>query len=280
VHALVTRITQVKFSDAVVFFKDDFLKKYDLEDYADKSQPSLFYGCYTDEDVEALRKHEGPKVMLWRGSDAMDKRRLLAVKRIDLCYHVANSIFTSKDLARRGIPHVQLPVTPVDYSTLGFVPCKKGNAIYVYTSLGRPAFYGEKVCDKLRAEFRDIEFIICHANSHSREALLKIYERCFLGLRLVKHDGLPNTVIELSLMGRRTVHNGELPGSLPYAKLKDIRAHITRERETIGTIDAGLHAATLEYLQLPSDWLDLGFYETRCRVPERSLFRRWRSLRD
>ena len=50
-----------------------------------------------------------------------------------------------------------------------------------------------------------------------------------MGLRLTNIDGLPNTVLEMGLMGRHCIHNGNTPNSLNYKSVEDIINHINNE---------------------------------------------------
>jgi len=270
-----TRFEQARVSDCLRWAKGPFLKKFHLADFASYRKPAVFFGCYGPTDLFALRRHYGPKLLIWGGTDAMNSRIVRGTLRCRDCYHVAISDYISKDLERFAIPHVRLPVTPVDHDVYDLGPCVKGDAIYVYTSPGRPEFYGQPIIETLQREFPEIEFIVCHQKSYSRERLCGIYKKCFMGLRLVEHDGLPNTVVELGLMGRYTVHNGGLPSSLPYANIDDIRKHIVQQRETIGTIDRDVARRTSEYIALPPDWLDVEYYANRCEPAKTTRSHLW-----
>lgn len=43
----------------------------------------------------------------------------------------------------------------------------------------------------------------------SPDKVKKLYEKCFIGLRLTKHDGNSNTVQELGLHGIKCCYNGD-----------------------------------------------------------------------
>jgi len=253
------QILQARTSSALEFFEAEFLRKYGLRAYDSQTDPALFFGCYGKQDIEVIRKHRSFKVVLWGGSDAMNPKNIRAVRGASGCFHVAISRFVESDLARLRVPCVRLPISP---RLLGkdFAPCPKGPSIYVYTSAERPGFYGAEMVERLRQKYSSTPFIVCTASSHNTARLIQVYRECFLGLRLVPHDGLSNTVIELGLMGRKTVHNGDLPGSLPYSSFDDICGHIEKERQQVGRSDAALAHATRRYLELPSDWLTTEFY--------------------
>jgi hypothetical protein len=252
-------IAQARVSPALAFFEEEFLRKYDLRRYSSPRDPALFFGCYGQKDIEVIRKHRGFRVVLWGGSDAMYPRNIKALEGLRDCFHIAISQFIERDLADRALPFVRLPVSP---RLLGedFAPGPKGPALYVYTSAERPEFYGAETVQKLREKYSNIEFITCTATSHGKAALIDVYRQCFLGLRLVPHDGLSNTVVELGLMGRRTVHNGGLPGSLPYSSFEEVCGHIAREQQEVGRTDVALADATRRFLELPPDWLTTEFY--------------------
>jgi len=269
-------IRQVRTSGAVAFFGEEFQRKFGLLPYRSRTAPALFFGCHWREDREAIRAHRGIRVILWAGTDAMDPARIRAVRRLPRCYHIAISEFIAQDLARLDVPFVRLPISP---RILGeeFVPWPKGPALYCYTSPTRPAFYGEHHLPAIQERFPDLEIILCSARTYATAELISVYRRCFLGLRLVPHDGLPNTVIELGLMGRRTVHNGDLPGSLAWSTVDDVCDHIERERSRVGEVDATLSQATRQALELPPDWLTTAYFMQRVG-PGSTRGRWWRFL--
>ena len=82
-----------------------------------------------------------------------------------------------------------------------------------------------------------------------------------MGLRLIDHDGLSNTVVEMGLMGRKTVHNGSVPACLRYRNIDDIFNHIEIERRKIGSVQTEVSEATKRYVTLPKGWLDRSFWK-------------------
>jgi len=95
------------------------------------------------------------------------------------------------------------------------------------------------------------------------EKLRKIYERCFCGLRLTKHDGLPNQVIEMGVMGRRTIYNGDIPGSISWNKnnIDEIIKNIDIESQKIGTINYEVSNNIKNFIDVKNDWLDTKFWK-------------------
>ena len=87
-----------------------------------------------------------------------------------------------------------------------------------------------------------------------------LYNKCFIGLRLVPHDGLASTVQELGLMGIKCVHNGNSPSALNYNTISDILSHIEKEAKTIGTKDEKLAEEVKKYLTIPNTFFNVDTY--------------------
>lgn len=254
------KFVQAQVAPAVRFFAADLRIKFQLEEYHDVTAPAVFFGCYSAPDLELIAAHRGPRLLVWMGSDALNAALVRKAAGLKPCHHVAISSFIATDLASARIAFFRLPVTG---KTMGheFQPSPKGPAVYVYYgNTARANFYGLDKVRELEARFPDLEFICCAQDSHPREKLVEIYQACFLGLRLVPHDGLPNSVVELGLMGRKTVHNGDLPGSLTWRSLEDVSEHIRRERRAVGQTDHALAVATRRAIELPEAWLETAYY--------------------
>ena len=252
-------------------FKQSFLKKYKLKSIREYgintntayNNPCVYFGAYTMADINAIKNNQSDfKIVLFGGSDAMRQRNLRRLKAIPNLKFAAISKYISEDLARLGIEHKLVPITPVDHSTLNLELAPLGKDVYVYTSPFNPNFYGARIYESLIKMMPDIKFHICTHKSFSRERLINIYKRCFMGLRLVEHDGLPNTVIELGLMGRRTAHNGGLPSGIPWRDTKDLINIIKMEQKKVGKLpDKNIRLMTQDHLNNSVDWLKREYWE-------------------
>lgn len=260
-----------------------------LRDYENDYLPAIFFGIWSDEDLNLLRKNKSLKIIIWSGGDinAADYRedyvreRILRnvseIRALSKVIHVSKSPFIAKSLAEFGIPYIETPFCPIDFDL--YKPVKKGNSIYIYTAPSRESYYGFDWYDKVVEKYKDINFIFacCKAGYdfinatgyqskydvryyEEEELIDTVYSQCFLALRLTRHDGIANTVQELGLMGIRSVHNGSSPSSLKYKTLEDLYRHIDNERETIGTCDEVLATEVRRYLTLPPDFYKTGFY--------------------
>lgn len=251
-HDRKSRIGQLRVSRGVVFFRQKLIDKYGLNEYSSLDDPAVFYGMYDRADYLAALKHRGHLTILWRGNDARQipgyARCLLRIMR---ARHIANSEFTSESLRRAGIPHSVLPITP----TINIKnPQPRGDAIYFYTSKVPGNTYGDAYVEDLKGIIPQ-KIIIAHSQSHTGDELKDIYKSCFIGLRLTKHDGLPNTVCEMGLMGRRCIYNGILPNAIPYRSLDDIVRAIHAEYENRFEDNSGIADAMHDFLDIGDSWL-------------------------
>ena len=89
----------------------------------------------------------------------------------------------------------------------------------------------------------------------------EIYKSSFIGLRLTPHDGLPETVLEMGMMGRRCVWNGDFPGCYRWETEQDIIDAILKERENIGKTNYKLVEDINNYMEQGNDWLKTKYYE-------------------
>jgi hypothetical protein len=247
-------------------------KKYDLQEYHDKVQPAIFYGFFTAAPP-VVANHRSIGVILWAGTDAL---RIVQLKkgvriprheivekvlRMQNVYHICRSECIRKDFEFCGLPYKFVRVSPA-YPGL-FSPKPLGPCIYCYGHKFKPEKYGADKVQKLREIFSDIEFLSKDLVNESvpYEKMHLLYAQCFLGLRLTTHDGLPNSVLEMGLMGRRSVYNGDIPGAIPYNSFDDIVNAIKEERKKVGSPgDLEISNQVRTMLDISEDWLDTDFY--------------------
>jgi hypothetical protein len=239
---------QIRVSNSIGFFKNKITKKYGLIEYNNNIEPTVFFGMYNNDDYNAFVKHKGEKVIVWAGTDALN----LTLKKawhdiISESQNVAISSFIHETLNSINIPNYIRPITP----TMNTINTKlKGEFIYwYYNSDSKKKMYGGDIIDEIEKATK-YKFIKVKTDSFNEEELKGIYEKCFLGLRLTEHDGLSNTVVELGLMGRYCIHNGDTPNSIKYDKndIKSIIKLIDNEYLNVGKIDYDLSKKMYEYL--------------------------------
>lgn len=247
------RIKQMYVSQAVSFFKQKLLEKYNLISYRDRKKPVIFNGLYTPSDYHKLIKHKSHKTVIWCGTDAMRiKKHHHLLKKAGTVRHIAKSTFISKTLDKYNIKHIILPITP---SSLSKNYKEKGECIYSYTGNNR-LFYGGNLIDQIKGKVK-YKIIEAARSTFTSDKVYEIYEKCFMGLRLTKHDGLPNTVLEMGLMGRSCVHNGNIPNALPYTNLQSIIDHINDEYKRRHENSEDLVDKVYEFLNIGEEWLNI-----------------------
>lgn len=246
------RIKQGRVSSSVGF---PFLTKYGLCQYTDPNAPAVFFGCYlpsASQDVRTILNHKGIGLLVWCGTDAlqMTAREWYYIKKRKNIRHIAIGKYIANDLKKQGISYISLPLFP---GQLERNPCPMGGYVYIYTGKHNRDFYGARILRQLR-KATDWQFIEGRGQ-FGRDEMKGVYRRCFVGLRLTKHDGLPNTVIELGLMGRKCVYNGGLPGSIPWSSVGDIVRAINTESKMIGQVNQQQADAMYNYLNIGDEWL-------------------------
>jgi len=253
------RINRCKLNNDQSIFKS-LLKRYDLKRYkysTDKNKPCVFYGLYAT-DIDKFQRHKSLIVLVWRGTDATHKDRVKLAKKKTNVKHIAISSFVQQDLDAFSIKYKKIPITSTDISS--FHPCAIGDEIYVYVPKKRREFFGSHIIDELKSKCKFKINVVESSGQYSREELKKVYERCFIGLRLTPHDGLPNQVVEMGLMGRKNIYNGDTPNAISWKNVDDILDTIDRESKNVGLVDCDTASAMRNYVTVSDFWLDTGYW--------------------
>jgi hypothetical protein len=237
-----------------------FIKRNKMIPYENKKKPVVFFGLY-HVDLRKLDRHKSTLILVWRGTDIILPGHLDAAinSKVDV-KHVAISSFIEEDLKARGIRYKFLPLVGGDMK--GFASTRLGKEIYVYIPKTRYKFYGGHIVDKLKKKCKYKINISSSCNTYSRKQLHQVYNRCFCGLRLTPHDGVANQVVEMGLMGRKTIFNGVTPSSIPWEDDVDkILESIEKEAEKIGTIQKDLSKKVKDFYIVNDDWLNIEYWE-------------------
>lgn len=249
------RVNQVRISESVKFFKDKILKRYNFDEYSNINDGCVFWGMYRDEDFNYLKNHKGKKIVVWRGSDAMNSAKYSKqILELDNIIHYSISSFTYNSLKKNKIQSILKPIRPTDiYKN----PAPRGNSIYFYHGSGKDSakkFYGGDLLSEIKKNV-PYRIIVAGHQTYNETQLNEIYRKCFLGLRLTEHDGLPNTVCELGLMGRNCIHNGDLPNCIKYNNIDDIIFNINKEYHLRNFDSSEIVNQVYDYLNIGDDWL-------------------------
>ena len=225
-------VSQVKISKSLHLFSDRFKKNFNLKEYNDKFKPCLFFGIYREEDLEALKNHEGIKYIIWGGSDINIKlenhsKIISEVMTLNIDEHFA----ISKDIQNR-LKQLDKDSKLVYFDLVDdnlFKPIKNyGDKIYIYNGFkkGRENIYGKKVYDEVVKRIPEFEYIYSNDLNLSYEKMPDIYRKCFIGLRLTEDDGNANTVQELEKMNIPIIHNGDSKYAKKWKNVDDVELEI------------------------------------------------------
>lgn len=199
-----------------------FSERYGLLSYTNPDAPLIQFGLYNLPDLDIFLHHRGPQSLIFQGGDARDLSPqwadLLKTKPVRL---IAISRDISQHLAKYDLPHEIIPAAATPPIPAYEPP---GKHIYFYSSDRTPSgleFYGHHHLAEIKRK-TGLIIIETHSGQYNRNELHSIYKECFVGLRLTQVDGLPNTNLQLGLMGRPCVFNGEIPGSQWWDNTSDI----------------------------------------------------------
>jgi hypothetical protein len=207
---------------------------------------------YDDKDYNLLSIWYAPVIIVWCGTDTtMINAQRAKILRNCKITHIVKSWFCANDLKKWNIKH---SILPISWQNFNLKPYPRGENIYHY---GSGKGYGESYLPLIQKE-TGLNIIKATNKTYSKEALQKVYESCFIGLRLTAHDGLPNTVLELGMMGRRSIYNGRIPGSIPWNNLDDICASILDEYAVRRFNDTEMVSQNIKrFIDIDDKWLNV-----------------------
>lgn len=258
-------------------FRKPMKKKYGLDNFfyqKDKqsSEPCVFFGFYFNRDLtKMLHQRTGIIVIVWAGSDSMRGNKDYGAlsymrKNKHRVFHIAYSHWIKSDLDAMGLEYFEIPVFPVTFEQFKVAPL--GDCVYHYTSQNgfRRSFYGTDTVQQIQkrvgnGHILSGKFIITTFNAYKRNILHTVYEKCFIGVRLTDHDNMALSCVEMALMGRRSIFNGNIPGAIHYSDRSEVYDLIMSEYQ-YDEPDRLVAEETLDFINLDQgQWLDTKFYE-------------------
>ena len=249
-----------------------FKIKYGLSNYVpdfDRDGPLVVFGCYTKAAADWVIKHRGLTVIVWSGSDAMHlkKWKFLTDYLLDnqeRVFHIAYSKWIIEDLEAVGLRYIKRPVFPVTFEWLKFEPEHEG-MIYHYHSRSKGAmreFYGTDMVDDLEKRNRlpFVKTAFGHVGMKSRQ-LYDYYKKSSFGVRLTPHDNMALSCVEMGLMGRYSIFNGNIPCALNYGDRDNARAMIIEMAKNMPQPDKLLAEEMREFVHDDQKWLNTEYYD-------------------
>ena len=285
------RITKLYCPWDTTNFGPQMLKKYGMSYYDprssnDKKLPMVSFGCYAIATKVDIMNHPGLTVIVWSGSDSTrlhecgDFVRYLT-ENTDRVFHIAHSHWIQTDLEYFNIPYIDRVVFPVDLSGFKFEE-QVGTKVYHYGSKQREWYYGSHLMRELRTRWEKPQqfpkVVITETGGYSQGELYKIYKDCFVGVRLTEHDNMALSCVELGLMGRWSIFNGNIPCAIEYGQNyttydpRTRREWVYQDESLLGKVagmildmdrepDPFLAELMREFVEDNEDWLDTKFWE-------------------
>ena len=239
------------------FFAERMKRKFGLSEFTDWDQPVVLYGMYKDEDFDALKKIKGG-VIVWCGTDARvlnASRAAILKSRPDVrSYAKSKDVYSS--LIKWGVRSEILPVTSTE---LNIEVKPRGEWVYCYVCSDNDKMYAKykmSILKKLAKELK-YKFIFTTIKKYKPKDLMRVYEKCFIGVRLLDHDGLSNSILEMGLMGRRTVSNSGAPGTIHWGSFKKLKNTIINEYRHRKQDNHLIHDEVRKYIDIGDKWLEV-----------------------
>lgn len=243
-------------------FAEAMAKKYDLtlnNTSIKMDEPLFMFGCYTQKDIwHALHHSSGGQltVICWAGSDTIKLNHLSGVfNHFPKIKHIAISKWIAADLGMQALSYYKIPITPHDYSDIKPEPL--GDSIYMYKP--NTKLYNGGIYQKVKEALPEYKFIEAEWGDYTREQMMEVYKKCFIGLRFTEHDGLSNTVCEMGMMGRMVINNGDVPNCIHYDSIDRIIESITSRHTFTPEFMA---KEVSDYLNIGDDFLNTEYYES------------------
>jgi hypothetical protein len=216
---------QAHISQSLEGLENGLIEKYGLMPYLDWTDECVFFGMYREKDFnKIILQHPSRSAIVWFGSDALN----LPTEWIDYVKQTTN-ISVSKQvqatLKEKGIDSIYRPINAVIPNQ--FPNVTNGDNLFWYYG-NAPEFYGLNLIDEIEQRL-SIPIVRVGYNELNKTELINVYKQCFLNLRLTPHDGCPNTNIEMGLMGRKSIYNGDLPCSINWDSIDSICETIETE---------------------------------------------------
>ena len=237
------RITKLYCPWDTTHFGPQMQEKYGMDLYSpgnrsERHQPVVVFGCYGRGTKADIMNHSGLCVIVWSGSDSVrlheDINFVNHVKENShRIFHIAHSHWIHTDLKHWGIEYIDKVVFPVNLDGYKFEE-QVGTKVYHYGAKQREWYYGTHLMKQLRTKWDKLtqypNIVITVAGAYNKRELYDIYKDCFVGVRLTEHDNMALSCVEMGLMGRWSIFNGNIPCAIHYGHNYNTYDNETRQR--------------------------------------------------
>jgi len=249
------RIKQALVAQQISFFKENFLNRWDLQEYYDPNEPCIFFGGR--ELSKYIQDHNSIKIVIPATPNDIPNFSIVT-NRKDLFI-----ISPLKDTIPFEVPCKDILIQIKDYSL--FQPNILGDKIYFYSGFKN----GYDEYNKHKQVITQIEnqtgyevITTAHPNLNNffdvNYLKTNFYDKSFLNLNLSKDGNHLTTAIELGMMGRKTIMKKNYQNfsfMIDYVDIENIILIIKEESKKIGTIQPKIDAHSVG-----AEWLDLNYW--------------------
>jgi hypothetical protein len=208
---------------------------FHYNDITSALEPCIFFGVYTDSDLQLLQQCSGLKYIIWGGEDVngnhgQARATLREVQYLQNVIHLAISQCIYKRLLNQGISSIFVDFNMVDKTIFQSIPRDElGKCIYIFNGQeqGREHIYGKSAYETVMQRLPQYKYIFSNQTPVEHKQMPYIYKQCFIMLRLTTHDGNANSVQECEAMGIPVIHNQSEYG-LKWKNIGDVIAHISQ----------------------------------------------------
>lgn len=261
-----------------------------MEEYkpSDSNEPVVVFGCYGGGTKADIQNHRGLCVIVWSGSDSVRLHERPDFVRYckdnkHRIFHIAHSHWIQTDLKHWGLEYIDRVVIPLNLDSYVFEE-QASDMVYHYGTHQREWYYGTHLMKKIRTRWhpnKNFPFVfITTQDGYNKTELYEIYKQSFVGVRLTEHDNMAMSVVEMGLMGRRSIFNGNVPCAIPYPcapynRYEPLtrRQWVWQDESLMGIVsgmileyrgtepDKLLAEEMREFVSDNEDWLNTEFYE-------------------
>ena len=207
-------------------------EKFGLKDYHPgyhHRTPLIVFGCGNQMRKKRVMEHKGLIVIVWTGSDTLNLQEnpefVEYLKEHEgRVFSLTFSHWCKTDLDYFGIKYQHRLIIPTIMDNFRYSPETK-DKVYHYGSVNKLWYYGTNLLKEIERKWDayqirvNPEFIYTTYHSYNTADLQGLYKDSILGVRLTEHDGIAGSVMELGLMGSRTIYNDpQVPCAIPYMK--------------------------------------------------------------
>jgi hypothetical protein len=268
-------LQQVYISPQISHFKKEFLSRWDLREYDNPNEPTLFFGLYPDWDseiqsekdtsidIDTFNNHNGLKLLLCGGVEY----RINVFEKINNYKLICVDEWESYNSYRMGLEYTSLKIPYFDFDE--YKPTPLGDKIYSHIPLRENnGEWGKKFeeifqYEKLINLFGEDMFCFPKEWVEPKECI-KYFNQSFVNIKPHSFRGA-TTSWKLGCMGRNTITTNleDAPNFLHYSSDDELKKFVDEESKKIGTTQDIVHGRMWDYFHQSDDWLHEDYWNDK-----------------